>query len=133
MPVIAETYDGLTNDACGLHVREEHVHAALNSAKTGTSGGQYSGDIFLAFSTANEIVLPGMMEQQPDSFGLDFINEYHLDTIFEASVQAIEEAIINAIIAAESMTTVKPPGYTLEAIDHDRLKNILRRYGRLNA
>ena len=243
MPVIAETYDGLTNDACGLHVREKHVFAALNSAKTGpiaegnvgggtgmvtyefmggtgtasrnikignhdynvgalvqsnfgmrheltvlgvpvgrhmpenaiisklmghgqgsiiviigtdlpllpiqlrrlakraaigigrtgTSGGQYSGDIFLAFSTANEIEMPGMMEQQPDSFGLDFINEYHLDTIFEAGVQAIEEAIINAIIAAESMTTVKPPGYTLEAIDHDRLKKILRQYGRLNA
>ena len=121
MPVIAETYDGLTNDACGLHVREEHVHAALNSAKTGPiAEGNVGGGT-------------GMMEEQPGSFGLDFINEYHLDTIFEACVQAIEEAIINAIIAAESMTTVKPPGYTLEAIDHDRLKKILRQYGRLNA
>ena len=56
----------------------------------------------------------------------------HLDIIFEATAQAIEEAIINAMIAAQSMTTVKPPGYTLEAIDHDRLKQLMRHYGRLN-
>ena len=44
---------------------------------------------------------------------------------------AIEEAIVNAMIAAESMTTVKPEGYTIEAIDHDRLKQIMSRYNRL--
>jgi D-aminopeptidase len=43
-------------------------------------------------------------------------------------VQAIEEAMVNAMIAAESMTTVKPEGYTLEAIDHGRLKQIMKQH-----
>ena len=46
-------------------------------------------------------------------------------------VQAIEEAVINAMIAAEAMTTVKPMGYTLEAIDHERLREIMRQHNRL--
>ena len=46
-------------------------------------------------------------------------------------MQAIEEAVINAMIAAEAMTTVKPAGFTLEAIDHERLKEIMRQYNRL--
>ena len=46
-------------------------------------------------------------------------------------VEAIEEAVINAMISAEAMTTVKPAGYTLEAIDHERLKEIMRQHNRL--
>ena len=106
--------------------------AAIGLGRTGTYGGQYSGDIFLAFSTANELRFPGMQDLQPGDYNMDFINNHHLDIVFEAAVQSIEEAIINAMIAANSMTTVKPPGYTLDAIDHDILKDIMREYGRLD-
>lgn len=242
MPVIAETYDGLTNDICGRHIKEKHVLAALNSAvsgpvsegnvgggtgmqtykfkggtgtssrmieigakkyavgvlvqsnfgsrknltilgvpvgkhmpenaviselskhetgsiiviigtdlpllpiqlrriakraaigigRTGTPGGNYSGDIFLAFSVANDIGLPGMLDEQPTNYLLNFINDHYFDVIYEATVQAIEEAVINAMIAAAPMTTIKPAGHTLEAIDHGRLKEIMRQYNRLD-
>lgn len=241
MPVIAETYDGLTNDICGRHLKEEHVLDALNSAasglvaegnvgggtgmityefkggtgtssrrvkigsdeytigvlvqsnfgsrkdlkilgvpvgqnwpenaviseinqhetgsiiviigtdlpllpiqlrrmakraaigigRTGTPGGNYSGDIFLAFSVANDLAWPGMHGEQPVSFTLDFINDHYFDDIYRAIVQGVEEAVVNAMIAAESMTTVKPEGYTLKAIDHSRLLQIMGQYNRL--
>jgi D-aminopeptidase len=241
MPVIAETYDGLTNDICGRHLKEEHVLDALNSAvsglvaegnvgggtgmityefkggtgtssrrvkigpdeytigvlvqsnfgtrkdlkilgvpvgqnwpenavvseinqhetgsiiviigtdlpllpiqlrrmakraaigigRTGTPGGNYSGDIFLAFSVANDLAWPGMHGEQPLSFALNFINDHYFDDIYRAIVQGVEEAVVNAMIAAESMTTVKPEGYTLKAIDHSRLRQIMGQYNRL--
>jgi len=240
MPIVAETYDGLTNDICGRHIKEEHVLAALNSAasgfvaegnvgggtgmmtyefkggtgtasrivrlgstnytvgvlvqsnfgarrdlkilgvpvgrhmpenavyseinthetgsiiviigtdipmlpiqlrrvakraaigigRTGTPGGNYSGDIFLAFSTANDTDLSNMHGRQPVNCTLNYINDHYFDDIYRATVQAIEEAVANALIAAESMTTVKPAGYTLEAIAHNRLVEIMRLYNR---
>jgi D-aminopeptidase len=242
MPVVAETYDGLTNDICGRHLKEEHVRAALTSAasglvaegnvgggtgmatyefkggtgtssrrvkigseeytvgilvqsnfgsrqdlnilgvpvgkhwpenavisainahetgsiiviigtdipmlpiqlrrvakraaigigRTGTPGGNYSGDIFLAFSVANDIDWPSMHGDQPAACALDFMNDHYFDDIYRAAVQAIEEAVVNAMVAAESMTTVKPTGYTLEAIEPNRLVEIMRLYNRLN-
>ncbi|MCK4795301.1 MAG: P1 family peptidase [Desulfobacteraceae bacterium] len=238
MPVIAETYDGLTNDICGRHIQENHVLSAIDSAaigfiregnvgggtgmltyefkggtgtssrlvqigneeytvgvlvqsnfgsrkdlkilgvpvgrhmpenavlseidmhetgsiiviigtdlpllpiqlrriakrgaigigRTGTPGGNYSGDIFLAFSIANDIGLPNMHGEQTSSYALNFINDHYLDDIYNATVQAIEEAVINAMIAAESMTTVKPAGLTVAAIDHNQLKQIMKQY-----
>ena len=114
-----------------IQLRRVAKRAAIGIGRTGTPGGNYSGDIFLAFSVANDIDWPSMHGEQPAAYGLDFINDHYFDDIYRAVVQAIEEAIINAMIAAESMTTVKPAGYTLEAIDHDRLKEIMRHYNRL--
>ncbi|MCP4752086.1 MAG: P1 family peptidase [Proteobacteria bacterium] len=241
MPVVAETYDGMTNDICGRHVREEHVLSAIGSAasgplaegnvgggtgmqtydfkggtgtssrrveigcqeytvgvlvqsnfgsrkdlnlfgvpvgklwnqkgavsettgretgsiivvigsdlplsssqlrriakrgaigigRTGTPGGNYSGDIFLAFSVANDIGLPGLLAEHPPIVTLNHIDDHYLDSVYTATVQSIEEAILNAMIAAESMTTVKPPGLVLEAVDHERLVRILRDHGRI--
>jgi len=241
MPVVAETYDGLTNDICGRHIKEAHVLKALNSAaagfvaegnvgggtgmmtyefkggtgtasrrveigseaytvgilvqsnfgarqdlnilgvpvgghwpenaimsqidqpetgsiiviigtdipmlpnqlrrvakraaigigRTGTPGGNYSGDIFLAFSVANDLDWPGMHAEQPAAYRLDFINDHYFDDIYRAVVQAVEEAVVNAMVAAESMTTAKPAGYKVEAIDHDRLLQIMSQYNRL--
>ncbi len=238
MPVIAETYDGLTNDICGRHIQENHVLSAIDSAaigfiregnvgggtgmltyefkggtgtssrlvqigneeytvgvlvqsnfgsrkdlkilgvpvgrhmpenavlseidmhetgsiiviigtdlpllpiqlrriakrgaigigRTGTPGGNYSGDIFLAFSIANDIGLQNMHGEQTSNYALNFINDHYLDDIYNATVQAIEEAVINAMIAAESMTTVKPAGLTVAAIDHNQLKQIMKQY-----
>lgn len=103
---------------------------ALGLARTGTSGGHYSGDLFLAFSVANETYFPAIGEHQPYSFNVQWLNEAHLDAIYGPTVQAIEEAILNAMISAESVPTIKPPGQLLSAIDHDELLAIMHRYGR---
>jgi D-aminopeptidase len=113
-------------------LRRVAKRAAIGIGRTGTPGGNYSGDIFLAFSVANDLDWPGMHGEQPVAYALDFINDHYFDEIYRAAVQAVEEAVVNAMIAAESMTTVKPAGYTLAAMDHDRLKAIMKQYHRLN-
>jgi D-aminopeptidase len=102
---------------------------AIGIGRTGSSGGHYSGDLFLAFSVANEIYLPAIGEKQPYSFAGEWLNEAHLDAIYGPAVDAIEEAILNAMIAAESVPTIKPPGQVLRAIDHGELVAVMRRYG----
>ena len=241
MPVVAETYDGLVSDICGLHVTEQHAMAALHSARagslaegnvgggtgmatyefkggtgtssrcfeirgqrytvgvlvqsnfgkreeltvlgvpvgqhltanaiwsrlglsehgsiivliatdapltptqlrrlakrgvlgisrTGTSGGHYSGDLILAFSVANAIYLPGIGADQPRSFSAEWLNDAHCEALYPQAVAAVEEAILNALVAARSVPTYKPPGYVLEALDHERLIELMARYGRL--
>jgi D-aminopeptidase len=112
-------------------LRRVAKRAAIGIGRTGTPGGNYSGDIFLAFSVANDIAWPSMHDEQPAANALEFINDPYFDDIYRAVVQAIEEAIVNAMIAAQSMTTVKPAGHRLEAIDHDRLRQIMGHYNRL--
>ncbi|MBT7950482.1 MAG: P1 family peptidase [Gammaproteobacteria bacterium] len=107
--------------------------AAIGLGRTGTTGGQYSGDIFLAFSTANKQQFTGMQDVQPVCYDMKFLNNHHLDKAFEATVEVIEEAIINAMIAAKSMTTIKPAGYTLDAIDHEKLVKVMSKYGRIQS
>jgi D-aminopeptidase len=114
-----------------IQLRRIAKRAAIGIGRTGSAGGNYSGDIFLAFSTANDIELPGMVAEQPTNYALNYINDHYFDEIYGATVQAIEEAIVNAMIAAESMTMIKPAGYTAEAIDHGRLKVIMKQYNRL--
>ena len=114
-----------------LQLRRVAKRAAMGIGRTGTPGGHFSGDIFLAFSTANDIQLSGLKSKQPTIFTHQYINDNYFDDIYNATIQATEEAVLNAMIAAEPMTTVKPAGYTLEAIDHDRLKTIMVKYNRL--
>jgi L-aminopeptidase/D-esterase-like protein len=98
--------------------------AALGIGRMGGIGGDSSGDIFLAFSTAN----PGAA---PDS-GLaraDFIRNDDINPLFEATIDATSEAILNAMLAATTMTGAD--GYTVFALPHDRLLAALRKYGRL--
>jgi D-aminopeptidase len=111
-------------------LRRVAKRAAIGIGRTGTPGGNYSGDIFLAFSVANDLAWPGMHYKQPTAYALDFINDHYFDDIYRAVVQSIEEAVVNAMIAAESMTTIKPEGYTLEAIDHNRLIQIMGQFNR---
>ncbi len=105
--------------------------AAIGIGQTGTPGGHSSGDIFLAFSTANDVQMTGLMSKQAAVYRHNYINDHHFDVIYGATVEAVEEAVINAMVAAESLTTVKPAGYTLSAIDHQRLKEIMKQYNRL--
>jgi L-aminopeptidase/D-esterase-like protein len=95
-------------------------------ARTGSISGNGSGDIFIAFSTAN----PGAASARGNPRVTMLSNRYITD-LFEATVQATEEAIINALIAAETMTGMN--GRTVSAIPHERVRDILRKYGRLES
>jgi len=98
--------------------------AALGVARTGSSSGNGSGDIFIAFSTANPDAA-----KQSGPVQLTMLPNDLLNPIFEATVQATEEAIINALVAAETMTGVD--GHKVVAIPHERLKQVMKKYNRL--
>jgi len=100
------------------------TRASLGIARNGGIGGNSSGDIFIAFSTAN----PGAAKDAA-AVGLQMLPNDHINPLFAATVQATEEAIINAMVAAETMTGVN--GNTVYAIPHDRLREALRKYNRL--
>lgn len=102
--------------------------ASIGIGRHGTPSGNSSGDIFLAFSIANKRELP-QLGAAKQSF--EFINNEVLDPCYLAAVEAVEEAVVNALVAAETMTTVKPAGLTCRAIDHDALRDAMRRHGRL--
>lgn len=114
-----------------IQLRRMAKRAAIGIGRTGTPGGHSSGDIFLAFSTANDIPMNGLTRRQQATYGHETINDDHFDIIYNAVVQAIEEAVINAMLAAEPMTTIKPAGYMIEAIDSERLQAIMKQYNRL--
>lgn len=115
-----------------IQLRRLAKRGALGIARTGSSGGHYSGDIMLAFSVANDNGLPGLGDtEQPAAYRMEHINDHYFDDIYDAVVQSVEEAIINAMLAAETLPLVKPPGYAFKAIDHQRLLGLMRKYGRL--
>jgi D-aminopeptidase len=103
--------------------------AAIGIGRGGTPGGNNSGDIFLAFSVANPLSLP---QTGPHEWALATLNDELLDDVFEATVQSIEEAVINAMVAAEDTASVKPSGKIVRAIDHAGLLDVMHRYGRRN-
>jgi D-aminopeptidase len=98
--------------------------ATMGLARNGSYSGNGSGDIFIAFSTAN-----AQAGQQLVSTNLEMLGNDLLDPLFLASADAVEEAIVNAMIAAETMTG--NDGYRAVAIDHQALRNLLKRFRRL--
>jgi D-aminopeptidase len=97
--------------------------AGMGLARMGSYAGDGSGDIFIAFSTANAAALAtGTFPTAT------FMDNGELDPIFEATVQATEESIVNALVAARDMDGVK--GRYAKALPHDELKKLLARYGR---
>ena len=104
--------------------------AALGLARTGTTASDGDGDLFIAFSTANSGVQADADDTTPFSVrSVKMITNNFIDPIFEATVQATEEAVINAMVAAEPMTMLD--GKKLIALPHDQLRAILRKYNRL--
>ncbi len=97
---------------------------ALGIARVGGIGGNSSGDIFIAFSTANRGAL-----STPGVAAVEMLANERINPFLEATVEATEEAILNAMLAAETMTGVDD--YRVWALPHDRLKQVLRTYGRL--
>lgn len=100
--------------------------AALGMARTGGTAGNGSGDIFIAFSTANA----GGAVDSSGPVAVSTLPNGRMSPLFDATVQATEEAIINALVAAETMTGVDR--HTVYALPHDRLKDLLRKYNRLS-
>ena len=97
---------------------------SLGLARDGSYSGGGSGDIFIAFSTAN----PGAGEHNGVR-PLNMLPNDDLDPLFLATVQATEEAVVNAMIAAETMTGIN--NHTVVALPHDRLREVLKKYNRL--
>jgi D-aminopeptidase len=102
--------------------------AALGIGRGGTPGGNNSGDIFLAFSTADVREMPQL---SPPLLTMEYVNDEELDPIYLAAVDAIEEAVVNALIAAEDTPTFRPPGKICRALPHGQLLEIMRRFGRI--
>jgi L-aminopeptidase/D-esterase-like protein len=98
--------------------------ASLGLARTGSVSGNGSGDIFIAFSTANP-----QADDTSGLAGLTMLPNDRMNPLFEATVQATEEAIINALVAAETMTGVD--NHKVDAIPHDLLRKVMKDYNRL--
>jgi len=96
---------------------------ALGLGREGSIASNGSGDIFVAFSTAN----PGAAADT-GRVSLTMLPNEHLDPLFAATVQATEEAITNAMLAAETMTGAD--SVRAYALPHERLREIMRKYGR---
>jgi D-aminopeptidase len=97
--------------------------------RTGSIGDDLSGEISIAFSTANKglIGVSVPTEEQMANATLTKVDMFpgsHIDPFFAAVTEATEESVINALVAAETMTGFQ--GHKAEAIDHDRLQALLR-------
>ena len=98
--------------------------ASLGLARTGSVSGNGSGDLFLAFSTANpNAAKPTGVAQ------LHMLPNERMDPLFPATVQATEEAIVNALVAARTM--VGRDDHRVLGLPHDGLREVLKKYKRL--
>src|SRR6202030_2968402 len=98
--------------------------ATLGLGRLGSISGDGSGDIFIAFSTANSGAASTKNVAE-----VKMLPNGSLDPVFAAVVQATEEAIVNAMIAADSMTGID--NHHVTALDHEKLRAILKKYNRL--
>ena len=108
-------------------LRRMAKRAALGVARGGSPGGNNSGDIFLAFSTANSKLIPQLSKSK---LQFEYINDEEFDDIYLSIVQSVEESVINAILAADDMETVRPEGFICKAINYEDLIKIMKKYGK---
>jgi len=100
--------------------------AALGLARSGSVATDSSGDIFIAFSTAN-----AGAGTARDAAALSMLPNARMDPLFTATVEATDEAILNAMVAAETMTG--RDGHQIHALPHDAVRQILKKYNRFAA
>jgi D-aminopeptidase len=105
-------------------LRRVAKRVTLGLGRLGSFSGDGSGDLFIAFSTAN----PGASEGK-GLHQVTMLTNRSLNPIFLATVQATEEAVVNAMIAAETMTGIN--GHTVYALPHDELREVLKKYNLL--
>jgi D-aminopeptidase len=98
--------------------------ASMGLARTGSVSGNSSGDIFIAFSTAT-----AGAARPAGVATVNMVPNDQMNPLFEATIQATEEAIVNAMLGAETMTGVD--GHKVIALPHDGLRDALKKYGRL--
>ncbi|MDH3271336.1 MAG: P1 family peptidase, partial [Gemmatimonadota bacterium] len=99
---------------------------SLGLGRNGSTSGNGSGDIFVAFSTANREAA----RERDGRSSLAIVANERLNPIFGATVEATEEAVVNAMVAAETMTGAD--AVTVHRLPHERLREILRTYNRLS-
>jgi D-aminopeptidase len=99
--------------------------ASLGLARTGSVSGNGSGDLFIAFSTAN----PNVANSDAVTHSIQTVPNDLMDPIFTGVVQATEEAIVNALIDNRGMTG--RDNHHVDALPHNRLREILKKYNRL--
>jgi len=99
--------------------------AAYGISATGGIASNESGDLFLAFSTANEAAVL----QHEGLVTAEFVGEAAMSRFYEATIQAVEEAIMNSMFANQTMTGIN--GFTVRALPVDQVQDILRKYNRL--
>ena len=109
----------------GTQLKRLAHRATLGLGRVGSISGDGSGDIFIAFSTANSGVWASK-----DVADVKMLPNASLDPVFAAVVEATEEAIVNAMIGAESMTGID--NHHVTALPHDQLRAVLKKYNRLN-
>jgi len=97
----------------------------LGLGRLGSFSGDGSGDLFIAFSTANSGAAKAKSVRK-----LEMLPNESMDPLFLATVQATEEAVVNAMVAAETMTGVD--NHTVMALPHDKLRAVLKKYNRLS-
>jgi len=98
---------------------------SLGLGRDGSIAGNGSGDIFIAFSVAN----PGASEIEHGPVALKMVPNDSMDPLFAATVQATEEAIVNAMLGAHDMTGID--GHHVRALPHEELRKVLAKYNRL--
>jgi D-aminopeptidase len=96
--------------------------ASLGLARTGSISGNGSGDLFIAFSTANA----GAANPDPFTHSVETIPNDRMDPIFTAVVQSTEEAIVNALVDNQSMTG--RDNHRVDALPHNRVQDLIRKY-----
>lgn len=94
---------------------------SLGLARTGTVSGNGSGDLFIAFSTAN----PNVANPHQVTHTVQTIPNDLMDPLFTGAVQATEEAVVNALVDNQSMTG--RDNHSVEALPHDRLRELMKR------
>jgi D-aminopeptidase len=99
--------------------------ASLGLGRNGSIASNGSGDIFIAFSTFHK----NIGTEEGGLYDLKMLGNSDLNPLFRATVEASEEAVINAMVAAETMTGKN--GVKVYALPHDRLREALRKYNRL--
>ena len=97
----------------------------MGIARVGGTGANGSGDLFIAFSTAN----PGAADPGQPTHSVLTVPNDRMDPIFDATVQAVEEAIVNALV--DNQTMVGQDDHRVEALPHDKLHALLQKYHRL--
>ena len=97
--------------------------ATMGLARTGSTSGNGSGDIFIAFSTANPHA-----DAEPGPNSVLAVSNERINPLFSATVEATEEAIVNAMVAAKTMTGID--NHTVIGLPHDELQKALKQYNR---